>query len=391
MPDSLDKLVSTAVGRFHELFDTHDRVIVSCSGGKDSTSIVECGAIAARERGIKLEVWFFDEELIPTETVEYMYRMEARPDIDLKWMCLPIKEGNAFSKEHPYWYPWDPRYRDVWMRNPPPFGSLDYPPGFRPGVDIADNVHYMAAADIPKTTVQVIGRRAAESPARRSMNAQFGWHYPITRTRSAAVASPIIEWGNFEVWEVLRNRGWDWNRHYLSMYRAGIKRNQLRIGPMFGEEPSITAHAIRWHSPDVWRAAEKRIPGVANIARYAKTAVMGRGRMRADTKVTRETFIDAMRRIPPTKRLATRKSFRDYLKQGAGYRQPANAKNALKIALRGDSKASRLCFSSSMELLIAAKKKGKYVFNHGSAAERRRKERRVEGLEVAKQQQDKMK
>ena len=72
----------------------------------------------ARERGrLPLEVMTFDEEAIHPETVEYIARVAALPDVRFRWYCLPIQHRNACSRRQPYWHPsWiepDPHYRAI--------------------------------------------------------------------------------------------------------------------------------------------------------------------------------------------------------------------------------------------------------------------------------------
>ena len=70
--------------RYAKLFREFDTVIVMFSGGKDSTSALHCALDAREAVGGELTVWFFDEEVIPPETVEYVERISPpdyyRPD-----------------------------------------------------------------------------------------------------------------------------------------------------------------------------------------------------------------------------------------------------------------------------------------------------------------------
>ena len=188
---SLDDLISRAIDRFEQLFDAYDHVSVSFSGGKDSTCLLEVGTLAAARRGIKLTVSFFDEEVIFPETVDYCNRVRIRPELDFRWHCVPIKESNAWSQENPHWYPWAPEARSKWIRPIPPFAitKLKPPPKGRPSLEYLK--HHMAVLDLPRTWVDVIGRRLAESPARRSMAQRLGWLQPPHDRRYCGIASTV--------------------------------------------------------------------------------------------------------------------------------------------------------------------------------------------------------
>ena len=335
-------LIARTVDRFHQLFDSYDNVWVSWSGGKDSTCILECGAIAARERGIPLAVNFYDEEVIPKGTVEFAMRMRERDDLDFRWHCIPIVDNNAWEPDNPYWYPWEPESEPLWVRPLPEFAVTSVP-GYDPGkkrysLEFLD--HHIARALLPKTTVSCIGRRMAESPVRGAIGRRLGWLQPtIGKRRYAAIASPILDWNNLDVWNVIMEMGWDWNRTYMRMWQAGQLWSRLRIGPLFGEEPSSNAHLIRLWAPELWGPATLRVPGAQNLARYANSGLMGRGPLQPNMQVTEAAMVSAIETLPADKRGITLKGVRSLASAALMNSAPIPSGDALRIVLRGDGKA----------------------------------------------------
>ena len=112
-----------SVERIDYILDTFPAYYVSFSGGKDSgvalNLVLERAKIKNR---LPVPVMFFDWETCYKETVDYVYRMMSRPDVEPHWICLPEAEDNGSSIYERYWKPWDPDKKDKWVRPMP-----DYP------------------------------------------------------------------------------------------------------------------------------------------------------------------------------------------------------------------------------------------------------------------------
>lgn len=67
-----------AMERLRFIFDNHDDVIVSMSGGKDSTVLFHMALMVAQERGrLPLKVFWLDQEAEWQATVDYMEKVMA--------------------------------------------------------------------------------------------------------------------------------------------------------------------------------------------------------------------------------------------------------------------------------------------------------------------------
>ena len=123
-----------AIERINHIYDTFDKIVVSFSGGKDSTAVLNCALNVAKERNkLPLKVVFFDEEAVHPPTIEYVHRVNNNPDIDLEWYCLQFKHRNACSNEEPFWYTWDIDKKDKWVRTIPD-NAITYHDKFKKGM-----------------------------------------------------------------------------------------------------------------------------------------------------------------------------------------------------------------------------------------------------------------
>lgn len=270
-----------ALARFRESFRRFDTIAVSFSGGKDSTVCLNlCLEVARELRRLPLEVYFWDEEAIHPETIEYVERIRARPDVRLKWLCIPIQHRNACSRRQPYWYPWNPKERHIWIRKMPA-GVVTELPGFTMGMTIPESAHLVYPRREFGTVGDIRGLRADESLRRyRAVSQRYvdnwigvpreGFSYPV---------SPIYDWTTFDVWVAPRRFGWDYNKTYDIMQKAGVGIHDQRVCPPYGEEPlgGLWMYAVCW--PQLWERMLYRVHGVATAWRYAQTELYGFGKL----------------------------------------------------------------------------------------------------------------
>ncbi len=278
-PTSTDQDVMTAaLDRIRRIYDLFDRVVVSFSGGKDSTTVLNLTAMVARERGrLPLDVYFVDEEACYPETIEYVERVRAREDVRLLWCCLPIKHRNACARSQPWWNCWDPAARDRWIR-PLPAGALTLKdaPRFRMGMQL-DDVGPVLFGPECGTVADLTGIRAQESVRRlQTVTKKVRDNY-IAGAREGYYfnCKPIYDWKAEDVWVAASREGWDYNRAYDVQAMMGTSVSLQRVTPPFGEEPlgGLWKYPQGW--PELWERMLRRVEGVGTAGRYARTDLYG--------------------------------------------------------------------------------------------------------------------
>ena len=110
-------------GRIKYIFEEFDNIFVSFSGGKDSGLLLNL-LLDYRNKHYPsrvIGVFHQDFEAQYTVTTEYVERTFERikDQVEAYWVCLPMATRTAISSYQMYWYPWDDKHRDVWVREMP--------------------------------------------------------------------------------------------------------------------------------------------------------------------------------------------------------------------------------------------------------------------------------
>ncbi len=109
--------------RLRFLFEEFDNILVSFSGGKDSGLLLNLTLDFQQKYypDKKIGVFHQDFEAQYTATTEYVTRTFDRIEKQVYpyWVCLPMATRTALSSYQMYWYPWDDKMQDAWVRPMP--------------------------------------------------------------------------------------------------------------------------------------------------------------------------------------------------------------------------------------------------------------------------------
>lgn len=270
-----ENVYESSKNRIRYLYKRFDHIVVSFSGGKDSTAVLNLTIEVARELNrLPVRALFVDEEAIHPTTVEYVERVRTNPDVQLEWYCLPVKHRNACSNEQPYWYCWNPDERELWVRELPN-GAITEHPQFEFGQSFQDWMPRIFPNDMGTVCV-LTGIRTQESLRRYRVIAgkkNDSFVNAKAEYKNTYRAHPIYDWSSEDVWKLVELKELDYNRTYDIFNKTKLYNKLLtqRVCPPFGEEPLRGLWVYAECFPEMWHKMLHRVKGVATAWRYANT------------------------------------------------------------------------------------------------------------------------
>lgn len=283
-------VVDAARARIAAIFDAFEEIIVSVSGGKDSTALARLALDEAHRRGRRVGLYFLDEEVVYQSTVDQVaYLMGLYPENTIRlWLQVPFRLTNATSLEEGQLQCWEPGEHKLWMRP-----KLDFAIKARPWdpatetvrdrrkglgfYDVIENFErcYAGAAFL-------VGLRAAESPNRWRTMVQrpvplgaerVYWGTP--KGRNTALY-PLYDWNTHDVWRFLADSGTRYSRIYDLQFKKGYPLDEMRVSSLIHEKSFKAICDLPEFEPKTYARLLKRIKGIALAQETGRAAKLFR-------------------------------------------------------------------------------------------------------------------
>ena len=258
--------------RIEYIFDEFPNVLVTCSGGKDSTVCLELSLEVAKEKNrLPLEVVFIDQEGEWQCVIDYVRTVMDRPEVDNKWLQVPFKIFNAASVEEQWLQCWEEGKE--WLRDKEPDAITENVYG-------TDRFKWMFTKYIgyhyPDTKTAIIGGvRCEESPGRMKGLTTHPTYKHITygsvqnKSKDHYTFYPIYDWSYTDVWKAIHENKWDYCKLYDYQYQYGIRPRSMRVSSVHHEQSLVTLYYLQEVEPVTWDKLVKRLKGI-NTAGHLK-------------------------------------------------------------------------------------------------------------------------
>ncbi|WP_369468585.1 phosphoadenosine phosphosulfate reductase [Enterococcus faecalis] len=289
-----DNVYEATQKRFKFIFEEFENIYVSFSGGKDSGLLLQL-LLDFRDKYYpqkKIGVFHQDFEAQYSATTDYVEEVfESLTDnkVEKYWVCLPMATRTALSSYEMYWYPWDDKKEDSWVR---PMPEHDYVINLNNNI-LTTYYYKMHQEDLAKQfgrwyrqihqnrkTICLLGIRADESLQRYSgfVNKKYGYKNKCWIThnfKGVWSASPLYDWTVDDIWHAYYKFEYTYNNLYNLFYKAGLSVSQMRVASPFQDYAKESLNLYRVIDPKIWVKLVGRVQGANFASIYGKSKAMG--------------------------------------------------------------------------------------------------------------------
>lgn len=285
-----ESVLEAAKRRIRYLFDEFDNIIVSVSGGKDSTTLAHLVLTEAHKRNRKVGIFFLDEEVVYESTIQQVdYIMTLYPEnTNRLWYQIEFNLTNASSLKETQLKCWEAGKHKIWMRSKRN-DSIQHKPWDPQHETVRDKNKgfgfYDALENFQNSrtnTAFLIGLRATESPNRwRAVSKNPGYKkiYWSTKLKNNCVNFyPLYDWNFHDIWKYIYDENLKYSKIYDYMYKKGMGIQEIRVSSLIHEKSFKALVELPEFEPKTYDRLLKRVAGISIGNLYGKDNKMLRAR-----------------------------------------------------------------------------------------------------------------
>ena len=279
-------VIESTKERVAYIFDEFENIIVSISGGKDSTVLAHIALQEANKRGRKIGLFFLDEEVVYDSTIQQIeYLMNLYPEnTNPLWLQIEFNLTNAVSLTESQLKCWEAGKHKIWMRSKKS-DSIQNKPWDRKKETVRDKNKGFGFYDAldnfqgsRENTAFIVGLRATESPNRwRAVSKNPGYKnvFWCTKMPKSNVAFyPIYDWNFHDIWKYIYDQKLKYSKIYDYMYKKGMGLQEIRVSSLIHEKSFKALVELPEFEPKTYNKLLNRIKGISVGNLYGKESKM---------------------------------------------------------------------------------------------------------------------
>lgn len=257
-----------ALDRIDKIYNSHDEVWVSFSGGKDSLAMLKLVEEYFDKEGYtdKINVIFRDEETINTSVREFVLTFVDNPKYNFKYYATQLESEIYILGEKKKYIQWDEN-RDWVVPKPDCAITLK-------GVYDQYKFDKVLFEKKNRRVCTLVGIRADESLIRFSgiTNSKVSYLTKNPALKNATLGKPIYDWKQNDIFKYF----YDNDIEYCQVYDMQIfNKDSLRVATVLHAEAAKQLHKVKTLDPELYNNIMSIWPEVDVQARYYKDAVKG--------------------------------------------------------------------------------------------------------------------
>lgn len=263
-------VLEAAKARLRYIFSEFENVVVSFSGGKDSTVLLNVTLEVARELNrLPLTVMFIDQEAEWQGTIDYVRSVMYDPEVRPMWFQIPMVITNNASSFNRFSYCWNEDEKDKWVHQKDPISIKANNYGTDRFHDLFEAILKVEFAG--QKTALLGGVRTEEAPKRRTALTGFAsykwitWGKVVSKKYGHYTIYPLYDWSYTDVWKYIWESKVKYNRVYDAFYKNGVMVQDMRISNLHHETAIQNLLLVQEIEPDTWNKLSKRIDGANTI------------------------------------------------------------------------------------------------------------------------------
>jgi len=275
-------VLSASRNRMKYIFDEFESIYLSFSGGKDSSVMFHLAMEQAQKRNRRIGILIIDLEAQYQATIKHIHQMLDlyQKNIDVYWVCLPIKLRNAVSNYQPTWTAWGKNDEAVWVRPKPikrgVISNSNYFPFFFDNMEFEEFIILFGDwYGKNEKTACLVGIRCDESLNRfrtiasKDKERYKGMSFTTKVIENLYNAYPIYDWRTKDIWKYhAKYPDKLYNIIYEQMNKAGVNPSQMRLCQPYGDDQRRGLWLYHLLEPDTWYKLIARVNGVNSGALY---------------------------------------------------------------------------------------------------------------------------